>query len=882
MLKKLLLSTFICCLALLASAQTWDDLNKEVLNFLNKGDYNNALTIAMQAKDMAQTEYGQDHPDYSASLHNLASAYKKLGMYEDAEPLYWEALRIDKQVLGVKHQNYALSLFGLANLYKLKNDPSKAQAIYYDALDIMRRAVTDRHPDYSLILSDYGDLFTSLKKYDKAENHLNRAKSITKNAVGETHPDYASVIFNIGKLQKAKGNLDDAQSSIEEALAIYKTASGDMHPDYLDCKNYLDNIADPTYQLYPAAIPSSTASMPQVEVKTDGMMVDPSIPQSSNEESFPKVEIDQSIKTPSTESTIDINTTNPTTSAPKVSELPSSTIATQPKVETPPSPPPAPKKKTWKDYSSMMDESSQAGDYTEAITVGEKAMRMVKEEFGETHENYAWVSQKMAANYMNAGMKEKAIPIYEKDLELIELKMGTENQVYRNRVNELMDLYRATGQQDKADAFFTKNIYQSLGQVSSTNALDRGRLISGLNNQISDFYATAKNNGSMTVGNELQNYNLILKGAAANGGLGIDMKPIGDAATLYQKLQQKLGINEAAIDFMKIQDSSTGTARYHALVTRFRGDKTTVVPLADDYKIQSILSVKADSPDSYANSAEKSHQLYQLIWKPLEEHLKGINTVAVSPVGSLEQVAFGALLDNNQNVLANTYNLHFYSSMRDYINKGPKRSGNKSVVFFGGAEFGSNGDITYMPSTKNEVNTFQTICAAKGWTVESNVGTEATEAKAKMKEGAQAPGILHLATPVYLNEDVSKIGMALNNANTAITSGSISSFDDDGMLTGKEIAAMDLSKTNLVILSATETDAVGIGAMHQAFKAAGVDAVLFSQWKTPDKQTQELLTLFYIYHLTGMSPQKALSTAQKEIKHLYPSPYYWAGFMIME
>ena len=882
MLKKLLLSTFICCLAFFASAQSWDDLNKEVLNFLNKGDYNNALTVAMKAKDKAQLEYGLDHPDYSASLHNLASAYKKLGRYEDAEPLYWEALRIDKQVLGVKHQNYALSLFGLANLYKLKKDPSKAQAIYYDALDIMRRAVTDRHPDYSLILSDYGDLFTSLKKYDKAENHLNRAKNITKNAVGETHQDYAGVLLNIGKLQKAKGDIDGARSTIEDALAIYKSTAGDMHPDYLDCKNYLENLSDPNYQLYPAAVPSGTASTAQVEVKTDGMMVDPSIPQSTNSGSFPKVEVDQSMKTPNTEGTTVAVNTRPTNTAPSVADLPSSTIVSAPQEVVPPPPPPAPKKKTWKDYSSMMDDYSQSGDYTEAIAVGEKAMRMVKEEYGESHENYAWVSQKMAANYMNAGMKEKAIPIYEKDLAMIELKMGTDNQVYRNRVNELMDLYRATGQQSKADAFFTKNIYQSLSQVSSTNAMDRGRLIGSLDDQISDFYATSKSNGSATVGNELQNYNLILKGAAANGGLGIDMKPMGDAATLYQKLQKKLGVNEAAIDFMKIKDSSTGTSRYHALVTRFKGSETVVVPLADDYKIQSILSFKADSPDSYANNSERSQQLYQLIWQPLEEHLKGINTVAVSPVGSLEQVAFGALLDNSKNVLSEMYNLHFYSSMRDYINKGVKRPVNRSVVFFGGAEFGSNGSINYMPSTKDEVNTFQTICNAKGWTVESNVGAEATEAKAKMKEGNDAPGVLHLATPVYLNEEVSKIGMALNNANTAITSGTVSTFADDGMLTGKEIAAMDLTKTNLVILSATETDAVGIGAMHQAFKAAGVDAVLFSQWKTPDKQTQELLTLFYIYHLTGMTPHKALSTAQKEIKHLYPSPYYWAGFMIME
>ena len=873
MFKKLLLSTIILSIAFFAHGQSWDDLNKEVLNFLNKGDYNNALTVAMEAKDVAQKQYGQDHPDYSASLHNLASAYKKLGMYTDAEPLYWEALRIDKQVLGVKHQNYALSLFGLANLYKLKNDHSKAQAIYYDALDIMRRAVTDRHPDYSLILSDYGDLFTSLKKFDKAERHLNRAKGITKSAVGDQHQDYAGILFNMGKLLKAKGDLAGASSTIEEALGIYKSAMGEMHPDYLDCKNYLENISDPTYELYPEAPSSANINTRPVEVKTSGTMVDPSIPQ---------MEVDPSVQI-SEPTTISTEVPTTSTSAPRVSDLPSSTIVTeQPRVTTPPPPPPAPKVKTWNDYSSMMDEYSRAGDYTEAIAVGEKALRMVRDQFGENHENYSWVSQKMAANYMNAGMKEKAIEIYEKELEMIGMKMGTDNQVYRNQVAELMKLYRETGQSAKADAFFTKSIYTALNQVGSTNATDRGRLIGSLNDQISEFYATSKSTGSTTVGNELQNYNLILKGAATNGGLGINKKPMGEATTLYQKLQRKLKVNEAAVDFMLIKDNSTGTSRYHALVTRFRGDKTEVVPLADDYKVQSILGVKADAPDSYANNADKSHQLYQLIWEPIEEHLKGINFISVSPDGALEQVAFGALADNSKTVLADKYDLHFYSTMRDYINQGPKRTGNKTVAFFGGAEFGSNGSIAYMPSTKDEVNTFQTICAAKGWSVESNVGNNATETKAKMKEGSSAPAILHLATPVYLSDDVSKVGMALNNANTAITSGSVSTYADDGMLTGKEIVAMDLARTNLVILSATESGSAGIGAMHQAFKAAGADAVLFSQWKTPDKQTQELLTLFYIYHLTGMSPHKALTTAQKEIKQLYPSPYYWAGFMIVE
>ena len=143
-------------------AQQWEKLNNKVLSYLGKGDYPNALTTALEAREIARTEFGENHADYSASLHNLASAHKKLGEYTPAEALYWEALKIDKRVLGVKHQNYALSLFGLANLYKLKKEYSKAESIYVDALEIMEKAVTNRHPDYALILGDFADLQTAV------------------------------------------------------------------------------------------------------------------------------------------------------------------------------------------------------------------------------------------------------------------------------------------------------------------------------------------------------------------------------------------------------------------------------------------------------------------------------------------------------------------------------------------------------------------------------------------------------------------------------------------------------------------------------------------------------------------------------------------------
>ena len=48
---------------------------------------------------------GSDHPDVAKSLNNLANLYSDQGRYEQAKPLYQQALQIATQKLGEKHPN---------------------------------------------------------------------------------------------------------------------------------------------------------------------------------------------------------------------------------------------------------------------------------------------------------------------------------------------------------------------------------------------------------------------------------------------------------------------------------------------------------------------------------------------------------------------------------------------------------------------------------------------------------------------------------------------------------------------------------------------------------------------------------------------------------
>src|SRR5262249_43502771 len=115
-----------------------------------------------------------------------------------------------------------------------------------------------------------------------------------------------------------------------------------------------------------------------------------------------------------------------------------------------------------------------------------------------------------------------------------------------------------------------------------------------------------------------------------------------------------------------------------------------------------------------------------------------------------------------------------------------------------------------------------------------------------------------------------RAGLALAGANTWLQQHeqALDAAAEDGILNGVDVSGLDLLDTELVVLSACDTGlgsvqvGEGVFGLRRAFVLAGAKTLVMSLWKVPDRQTQELMELFYQNVLDGISRTDALRAAQ--------------------
>ncbi|MCD8235176.1 MAG: CHAT domain-containing protein [Prevotellaceae bacterium] len=396
----------------------------------------------------------------------------------------------------------------------------------------------------------------------------------------------------------------------------------------------------------------------------------------------------------------------------------------------------------------------------------------------------------------------------------------------------------------------------------------------------------------------------------------------------YKAVKQALKPNEVLLDFTDYVSETTGR-KYAAYII----NKEDEYPLVKDlFAERQIDSLGINRPDMYYDMYYAPDVL-KLLWKPLKDHITEGATVYYVPSQLLYQVSLESLPLADGSLLGSHYNFVRLSSARELVKtQSPALSVEPhSAVLYGGLQYDLQptamieeskkyelsdllvmrgdmvrGDSVFreLPASKQEILQVESLLKANKWVVISRMGMEGTEESFLSMHG-KAPQVLQIATHgfYYTPERAETVdylkgysdamqlsGIVLSGGNAAWLGKELPNGVLGGILTANNIARLDLSGTELVVLSACQSGqgkatSEGLYGLQRAFKKAGVGTIVMALWSVSDKVATEFMAAFYEQLASKQcqwDKRKAFDKTKSIIRDKYPEPFHWAAFVMLD
>ena len=840
-------------------------LNRLTDYYTYLGNYNEALQIGTEAIGIIKKNYGTEHPIYARCLSSLSRLNSELGNYIRAINLETEALEINKKVFGIKSSNYATSLNNLATYYVEIGNFTKAISLETEALEIYKCIYGTEHPNNATFLNNLAQCNSELGNYSEAIRLGTEAMEIRKRILGTDHLDYAMSLNNLALDNSHIGNYSEAIRLGTEATEIYKTKLGTEHPLYATS---LYNLAiyNANNRNYNEAIRLGTEAM----------------------------EIRKRI----------LGTDHP-------------------------------------DYATSLNSLavyySRNGDYIEAVRFGTKAKEIRERVFGVEHPLYATSLLNLAGYYSELINYNEAIKLGTEAMDILKRILGTEHPFYIKSLDNLAMFYMKQGvfiegfnclQQclNISQSVVLRNFTELSSHLQETMWSDKHaykfniflpNIVTKCHTEqsISELYnMTCLFAKSILLNTGIQIRKLILqsgdsalidkyKALAFNISvynrlietpidkrfvnadslnnviqrqemeLAKESKVYGDythnLTITWKDVQRKLGDNDIAIEFLDFPIYNSDSTMYVALTLKKEYDSPHMVTLFEEKQLKAI------SEDVYYTQTDVSN----LIWKPLEEELKGVRNIYFAPSGELHRIGIEYLPISKTENISEAYSLHRLTSTRQLAIIRDKSEGKKSILY-GGINYDEKSrtiltdstsvdgavlryafsranvdslslrsSFDYLEGTKREADMIADNMKQHRIPYIYYSGIDGSEETFKHLDGTK-PQIMHIATHGFfltekeakktrfarpevelmiegfpksgrLVEDkpMTRSGLLFSGCNRAFRHEQIPEGEEDGILTAQEISLLDLRGLDLVVLSACQT---GLGDIISGEGAFGL------------------------------------------------------------
>jgi CHAT domain-containing protein/tetratricopeptide (TPR) repeat protein len=213
---------------------TIDAINKSVIELIQQGQTEEALTRARLAFALASQNLGMEGSSTGDSMNNLAFLYAAQGSHEDAEKLYLGAIACYTDTTGKQHPSSVAAMTNLAMLY-LKMGRTESALPWYEALrELIPSALGEDSPQYADNLATLGLIYSHQGRHEEAEPLLLQAIELNRKHLGEDHPVYGQLVETLAAYYAEAGRHHEALPWLERTLEFKQRAGEEETAEYVE------------------------------------------------------------------------------------------------------------------------------------------------------------------------------------------------------------------------------------------------------------------------------------------------------------------------------------------------------------------------------------------------------------------------------------------------------------------------------------------------------------------------------------------------------------------------------------------------------------------------------------------------------------------------
>jgi len=873
--------------------------------FYLSGEYHEAEPLYKTLLELLRDDPQPDVMALAGGLNGLGLVYTETGQYTLAEPLFRESIEVMQRAGLAQDENQAQTLGNLGEVYRERNDFALALPLYDQALEIIRHAKGEKNSEYARWKKNLGILYLQMGHHSTAEGSLQEALKIQEEVLPENHPDIASSLNTLAQLCLRQKRYEEAESYIERCLQIDSKAFGEKSFKYAAAVNSL------------ASLYLQTGRLSEAETEFERAR-----------------EILQVILTP--EHPYMITIWDNLSAVYAAMNQPAKALAVLEKAQA--------SRDNLRQQLFAISSERQRLQVSQHLYIGYCAflslVRALPDPGGYVVKAYDWVLQQKAitAEAQSAQRDEilsgKHPELRPKFDQLTALRMriarktlagpGVEGEAAHEQL-----LQEWIGQREDLEFQLAREVPEINSRQKLRNVTDRSiaRSLSA-GTAVVEFVRFQLLEFSKLVGpgeaKKPRSYYLAFI-ILAQAQQSLHLIDLGDGEQIDQMISDFRTSIVSQDDDRDGRDLLPAEARkpasdgktlraavFDPLVSVLAGRKRLFIAPDGDLARLSFEVLPTDDGryliDEYQISyLSTARDILRFGASVSEEPSAAM--VAADPDFDLEEKGVESATDIRARVLSQS------STSRN--SAPPAASEPEAVPLEPDPSRGNQSrDLNYrdvnfrrLPGTRAEAEEIANMLG-----VTALFESDVLEANLK---ACRSPRILHLATHGFFLPDQSReadldiplgefdelnnvgvgrlssklenpllrSGLALAGANTWLRGKKLPAQAEDGILTAEDISGMDLTATDLAVLSACETGlgqievGEGVFGLRRAFVLAGAKTLVMSLWKVPDQQTKELMVEFYRRLLKGQGRADALREAQLAMKAKWHNPIFWGAFI---